>query len=155
MRDCLPYVDILTASTRALADDLKGWSGLDVTVINDGLDLETHYSDERIKTHEPTPRPRFVWYGLAGNRISLYSAFAYLERLHANGYKFELLVIDDDPNKIIDAPYPVIHWRWSLEREIEMVTSADIALLPPYPGPWGRVKSQNKAATAWAMVFAS
>jgi hypothetical protein len=46
--------------------------------------------------------------------------------------------------------FPVYYVQWSLEHENQVIASHDIAFLPPYPGPWGRVKSNNKSLTAWA-----
>jgi len=42
---------------------------------------------------------------------------------------------------------------WKLDEEVEVLASHDIALLPPYPGPWGSVKSNNKTLTAWACAL--
>ena len=47
--------------------------------------------------------------------------------------------------------FPVLHRRWTLDQFHMDLLSADIALLPPHPGLIGRLKSDNKRATAmWA-----
>jgi hypothetical protein len=95
---------------------------------------------------------RFIWYGIAVNRLALVGAWANLARLAANGHEIELTIMDERPN----APFGlgeevnVYHVRWSLDQENEIIARHDIALLPPYPGPWGWVKSNNKVLTAYA-----
>ena len=49
-----------------------------------------------------------------------------------------------------EVPWPVYHSRWNLDQENEVLADHDVALLPPYPGPWGYLKSSNKKLTGWA-----
>lgn len=142
-------VDAVVASSTALADDFSKWSGMKAHVIKDRLDFE-HFPVR----HSPGRREqfRFIWYGVAVNRIALFSALANLERLAANGYAISLTVFDDRPETPVNftKAFPVYHLRWDLSQENIVIASHDAALLPPYPGPWGAVKSDNKKRTAGA-----
>jgi len=87
-----------------------------------------------------------------GNRPALFGALANLERLAANGRDIELTICDERPDMVmrITNMFPVYHVLWELEQENAIIAAHDIAILPPYPGPWGRVKSNNRTLTAWA-----
>jgi len=145
-------IDGVVASSGALAMDYNEWepAGTSMAVtIPDCLDF-THFDMRRV--HEEVEPVRLIWYGIAANRVALWGAKAMLERLVANSYRIELTIMDDRPDvrfAFSDA-FPIYHTQWSLEREVEIISSHDIALLPPYPGPWGRVKSNNKRLTAVA-----
>lgn len=150
--DCnniLNYVDLITASSDALADDITAWCGRPVTTIKDRIDFD-HFPIQR--QHSESKPAKLIWYGLAANRMSLYSALANLDRLSANGYDFTLTIMDDRPDLQFarQSSYPIYHVKWELEKENRIIADHDIALLPPYPGPWGKVKSNNKKVTAWA-----
>jgi hypothetical protein len=86
------------------------------------------------------------------NRMAIWGAVPNLERLVASGYPIELTVCDDRPDVEwqITQAFPMYNVRWSLEKENQILSNHDIALLPPYPGPWGQVKSNNKKLTAYA-----
>lgn len=142
-------IDGVVACTQALADDFEEWCGVKPHVIPDRLEL-SHFHTQR--QHSDVSPVRFIWYGVAANRISLFSAVANLERLVANGYKIELTIMDNQPEQpfTISNMFPIYHTRWTLESEVEIISSHDVALLPPYPGRWGEVKSENKKLTGWA-----
>jgi hypothetical protein len=128
---------------RCLDDEVRTYT------IPDRLEVE-HFPLKR--EHSDLSPVRLIWYGIASNRVSLYAALANLERLAANGHRIELTIFDDHPEAewcVTDA-FAIYHTRWSLEKENAVIASHDIALLPPYPGPWGKVKSNNKTLTAWA-----
>lgn len=144
------HVDAVVCSTRALADDFatefpyhSPW------VIIDRQDPEFHST---VKQHAPTASPTLVWFGWAQNRSALHGTFGVLEKAWAHGRRFTLVILDEKPDNRMDFfSFPVQHRKWTLERFHEDLLSADIALLPPYPGPVGRLKSDNKKATAgWA-----
>jgi hypothetical protein len=141
--------DGVVASNEGLANDLSEWAGRDVITIPDRLKVE-HYNRQR--QHEGVDPVRFIWFGSAQNRETLLPAYIVLERLAANGYNVELTVMDDKPN--LDMRYgpscPVYMTKWALRNEVETLANHDIAILPPYPGEWGDVKSNNKHLTAWA-----
>jgi hypothetical protein len=144
-------VDGVVASSVALADDFREWEGGNVLVrcIPD-RPLLSHYDRQRV--HQDVSPVRLIWFGLALNRASMLSGIAFMERAAANGHRIELTVCDDRPDQQfrITDKFPIYHVPWSLESEVEIISAHDIAFLPPYPGPWGRVKSNNKSLTAWA-----
>ncbi len=151
--ECREIADAVTgvvASSEALADDFNDWYRAEKAVcIPDRLDM-SHFSIKR--QHADVSPVRFIWYGVAVNRVAIMGQLANLERLAANGYKVELTIMDDRPDArfIGSDTLPVYHVQWNVERENEIIAAHDIALLPPYPGPWGGVKSNNKHLTAWA-----
>lgn len=149
-REIAKHMTAVVASTSALADDFNSWYGSDLAItIKDRLKM-SHFHTKR--QHSDVSPVRFVWFGIAANRIALWAAKADMERLVANGHKIELTILDDRP----DAPFrfseafPIYHTLWQLQNEVEILSSHDIALLPPYPGSWGHVKSDNKIQTALA-----
>lgn len=138
----------VAASSSALAEDYRAWSGKLAAVVPDRLDL-SHFPLAR--SHSPQSPVRLIWFGLAVNRCALFAALANLERLAANGCAVELTICDDQPEHPWgELGIPTRYERWTLARENEIIAGHDIALLPPYPGPWGKVKSNNKRLTAWA-----
>jgi hypothetical protein len=147
--DMALLVDGIVASNEGLAQDIKDWSGAATECIPDRLDLE-HYDRQRI--HSEVEPLRYIWFGSAQNRASLYGGFVTLERLKAAGYKVELTIMDDRPDMPLyyGPSCPVYMKRWTLRDEVEVLANHDIALLPKYPGAWGRVKSNNKKLSAWA-----
>lgn len=151
-REALDYVDGVVASSPALAADFTQWSAGRVTArcIPDRL-LLTHY--DRQRQHVAADPVRLIWFGAAQNRMAIYAAHANLERLAANGYHIELTICDNAPHAPfadIERVYPIYYTRWTVESEVATLAAHDIALLPPYPGPWGAVKSNNKALSAAA-----
>lgn len=156
-REIAQHMTGVVASSEALADDFNEWAnginirGMyrwpDVHTIPDRLKL-SHFHTQR--QHGDVSPVRLIWFGIAANRVALWGAKANLERLVANGHKIELTVFDERPDipfRFSDA-FPIYHVKWSLSKEVEVLASHDIALLPPYPGAWGEVKSDNKAITA-------
>jgi hypothetical protein len=149
-REIIRDVDGVVCSSDALKADFEQWSkgAVPTYTIPDRLEL-AHFPLQRQHT-EVTP-VRLIWFGLALNRHALLGALTNLERLACNGHKIELTILDDRPDQPWTNPYfPIYHAQWSLERENEILSSHDLAILPPYPGPWGEVKSSNKRLTAWA-----
>lgn len=142
-------VSTIVASNPALAFDFRSWCGKEPLVIPDRLLLD-HYPLKRKHVHaDPV---RYIWYGAAQNRIGLFGVIASLERLAANGVKLQLTICDDNPKDRwgLTDMFPIYHADWSVEKENEIISAHDIALVPPYPGAWGLVKSNNKSLTAWA-----
>ena len=150
-REVLDYATAVVASNVGLAADLRQWSpGVPVHTIPDRL-LLSHYN--RQAHHAEREPVRLIWFGAAQNRMSLYAAHATLQRLAANGHAIALTICDNAPNAPfvdLEGVYPVYYTRWSVETEAATLAAHDVALLPPYPGPWGAVKSNNKPLTAWA-----
>lgn len=154
-REIAKYMTAVVASSQALADDFNQWYGKDLAVcIPDRLKL-SHFHTQR--QHRDVSPVRLIWFGIAANRVALWGARANLERLVANGHKIELTIFDDRPDvrfHFSDA-FPIYHVQWSLDKEVEVLAAHDVALLPPYPGPWGKVKSNNKHLTSWACGLAT
>ena len=149
--EIIKNIDGVVASSAELADDFAEWgaNGKPVKVILDRLEM-SHFKEQR--KHRKVDPVRLVWFGLAVNRIALAGAWAVLERLTANGYNIELTVMDDQPGTLLSwgDGFPVYYNRWELQNEVNVIAAHDIAILPPYPGPWGEVKSNNKRVTAAA-----
>lgn len=150
--DLLPHLAGVVCSTQALADDLKKWAG-------PPLCPPVHHIPDRLNLGyfpiKRQPRPlqlvRFIWYGIAVNRVALHGALINLARLHANGRPIELTVMDEKPDVQLGRfDFPIYYTPWALDKENAVIAAHDIALLPPYPGEWGAVKSNNKSVTAWA-----
>lgn len=149
-RSNLEHCDGVVLSSEALKTDFDEWSDGRVRswCIPDRIKLY-HYPLKRV--HAEVSPVRLIWFGLAVNRWALLSALANLERLAANGHKIELTIMDNQPGewRVTDA-FPIYTVPWSLEQENEIIAAHDLAVLPPYPGPWGVVKSNNRTLTALA-----
>ena len=107
-----------------------------------------------IVQHGPRERTVLVWYGDGGNRIALEGYLPLLGYL-AHHLPIELRIIDNMPGVRIVAEdserLPIVHVPWTLETFHAQLLGCDIAYLPPYPGPWGMLKSNNRQVTAlWA-----
>lgn len=140
----------IVASSEALARDLRHWTPAPVEFVPDTIN-PLHFTDRR--RHADVTPLRFIWYGVHVNRVALAGAWANLTRLAANGHAVELTVFDDRPDLRLafGDEIRISYAPWSLGHEAAMLAAHDVALLPPYPGPWGRVKSDNKRMTAtWA-----
>jgi hypothetical protein len=147
----LGYMERVVLSSPGLKKDFDKWSGGAVAsvMIPDRLEL-SHFPLRR--EHFTAFPIRFIWYGIMNNRMAIWGTVPNLERLVASGYPIELTVCDDRPDVEwqITQAFPMYNVRWSLEKENQILSNHDIALLPPYPGPWGQVKSNNKKLTAYA-----
>jgi hypothetical protein len=144
-------VNGVVCSTQALLNDFANWIGSSDGLhhIPDRINLD-HYPIKR--QHVDTQPARLIWYGLHANRSGLAGALPVIERAAANGYKVELTIFDDRPDQVlkISERVPVYHALWELSRENATIAAHDVALVPPYPGPWGVLKSNNKTLTALA-----
>jgi hypothetical protein len=148
-RRMIALVNGVVASNRALAADLKKWSGRDIHVIPDRLKISHYYLQREHRDADPI---RFIWYGSAQNRWALGEAFIILERLRGNGFNVEMTIMDDKPQMAVQygPGCPTYYVRWQLDREVQTIANHDIAMIPDYPGDWGKVKSNNKRLTASA-----
>jgi hypothetical protein len=147
-RRFLPLVDHIVVSSTGLAEAVDAELGRRATVIPDRMDPAFHPT---VKAHRDTARPVLLWYGQAWNRVpSLSGALLTLHRLAAEGLAFRLRVLDDgDPAGVFVEGLDIEYHRWRLESFHDELLAADVALCPPYPGPWGRMKSENREVTAW------
>ena len=139
----------IVASNQGLAADVAKWAGREVHVVADRIESKQY---PKYRIHHDVNPVRFVWFGIYVNRIALGGALATLDRLNAKGHDISLTIFDEQPNKplFVKGNYPTYYTRWDLHLENRVLSSHDIALLPPFPGEWGRVKSDNKTLTAWA-----
>lgn len=149
-------VDWIVASSLPLAVDLGAWAAVNgtetkkMTVIPDRVELSHFDPPTRYVPGEPV---KLIWYGIAVNRIALFAAVVNLIRWRVDGHDISLTIFDDAPDRRfpdLDAILPVTYERWTLDTEAETLAAHHIALLPPYPGPWGRVKSNNRTVTGLA-----
>lgn len=150
-RNVFDTVNYIVASNENLAADCTQFSDRSVKTIPDRVELE-HYKLQRKHVHPRAEPVRFIWYGAGQNRFTLLGAIATLERLHADGISLELTIFDDHPNDqfTYTDSFPVYHTKWTTQTENQVIAAHDVAILPPYPGAWGKVKSNNKHLTAWA-----
>jgi len=100
--------------------------------------------------HGPREVVTLVWFGLAYNRVALTGALPILAYVSNMGHKIRLRIIDDLPTERmqVTGPFEIEHVPWTLETIHAQLTACDIAVLPPYPGPWGDLKGNNKQVTA-------
>jgi len=143
----LPYFEKIIVSSEKLSIDFFQTFGVQPVWIDDRFPFIFG-----VREHQKVAVVKLVWFGSTGNRAPCLNQIGEtFHRLIAEGIKFELLIIDGEP-KTPYLPNPWIqHIQWSRDSLHQILTSCDIALLPPYPGPWGTMKSNNKIATAyWA-----
>lgn len=138
----------VVCSSQALTDDFSHWYGQQAVCIRDRFEF-SHYVGGRTEYRHADP-VRLIWYGIANNRFSLIAALANMERLDANGVNITLTICDDQPHNewTMTNAFQTYYTRWTLETEVKTIAAHDIAILPPYPGPWGKVKSNNKRIQA-------
>lgn len=148
-RSFAPLVDHVVVSSDGLARDLRHSLGMSSTVITDRMLPAFHPT---IKNHRATAWPVLLWFGQSWNRLpTLSGTLLTLHRLAAEGTRFRLRILDDGEhghNIAIDG-VDVEYHRWHLSTFHDELCAADVALVPPYPGPWGQMKSLNKKVSAW------
>ena len=152
IRATLDIVDGVVVSCAAISHDFEHEFDYRPFIIRDRMLLShfgVRHSHSIIQRGQPV---RMIWFGASQNRHALLGAMGYLERLVCNGVQIALTIMDDKPRDYWDITdkFPVSMVKWELDREVEVIAAHDIAILPPYPGPWGRIKTNNKALHAWA-----
>lgn len=140
-------VDGTIVCSQALGENFTMWSGRRSYRIDDCMSLDHYVYTRDHKESKPT---KLIWFGLAINIISLYGGLANLERLAANGVEFELTILTNQDPGIATTIYPTHYVQFDLNTEALVLAEHDIAYLPPYPGPWGKVKSLNKRFAAFS-----
>lgn len=147
IQEYLPYLKDVVVSSEALRDDFEKTFNYRPFWIDD-----RHPFIEDVREHEEFDRPTLVWFGSTFNRAPCLNTIGEtFHRLIGEGINFKLLIIDSKP----DVPYLKEKWcfhiKWHRLTLHGLLCASDIALLPSYPGPWGRMKSNNRKATAyWA-----
>jgi hypothetical protein len=157
VKEGLPFMNGIVTSNDNLTDDFSHWlqmetdyKNLQVRTIPDRLNFD-HYKIQR-KHMEVNP-VRFIWFGASQNRTAMMGGIDMLRWLRARGINLSLTVFDDSPQvvwEIDDGNIPVYTLLWRLDNENQVIASHDIAILPPHPGRWGTIKSNNKTLTSLA-----
>lgn len=113
-----------------------------------------------VKTHGPTDIPALLWHGHQATEAKLWMCTAQLAKLTADGVRFKLIIIvDGEPH----VPKALSDWNWvkTMGDTIQFVKwtwpgcykdglrLADVGLMPPYPGIWGGLKSNNSTVCFW------
>ena len=151
MRKITDLVTAVVSATELARLDYLDWYGTEkrTYVVPDRMKLE-HYPIQH--QHSTTTPTRLIWYGMHQNRVTLYGVLPVLERLAANGVKFELTLCDNKPTDhfYVSKSFPIYQTEWTVHGENQIIAAHDIALVPPYPGPWGPLKTNNRTLTAWA-----
>ena len=146
------FAELMSAfvvSNRGLQAGLEEDWGIKSTVIEDRMP-----APKAQKEHATVPVPTLVWYGQFANReICLASAALALKRLHVNRVPFRLRIIDNgggpqSTSRDLGMAELIEYRNWSLDRFETDLLECDVALLPPHPGRWGTMKSNNKQLTA-------
>lgn len=142
----LSYLDGITTSTEALAEEMRKLTDKPVKFIPDRQDLEFHNAEKYKKVHKGRAT-KVIWFGYSHNAKTLDITLVYLKK-----YNLKLTVLS-----CFRPPYPradknlKYNWGSSDFDFNKIVTSYDVVLLPPNESPKGRFKSKNKTYTAWAL----
>jgi hypothetical protein len=149
-RDMMRACDAVITSNDALSAAVReaGIARRVVTIID--RMLPSYHPTTR--KHEDRERLVFCWYGASQNRIALEGSLPLLGYL-AHSVPLELRIIDDAPGaKVYQQEmghFKIVNVPFALETYHAQLTDCDVAWLPPYPGVWGKLKSNNRQATAW------
>jgi hypothetical protein len=150
VREFLDRCTGVVVSNACLANDFEASFGIRPTVIRDRQPFV-----KECRIHEDVPVPKMVWFGYAMNRGPCLSGVGILlSRLCYERVPFTFRVIDDHPStmgwdetRIWSDKCEYVKWDESTIHQL--LCECDVALLPPFPGPWGKMKSNNKAVSAW------
>ena len=149
--ETISLIDAAVFSTLALKQDFeREFPSVKTYLIPDRIE-KAHYT--KLRAHTEQQSLRLIWFGLWFNRFSIYGALSALERLRKRyALDLSLTIFDDRPDKPLeyDTHIPINYQQWKLEHEAETLAAHDLAILPPYPEPWGLLKSNNKTLSAWA-----
>ena len=136
-------------SSSELMKDFLLWYGEPYKAITIPDRMEPEHFNKK-KVHHWINPVRFIWYGMVQNRVALAAVFANLSRLRVMGFNISLTIMDNYPSMPITETddIPFLYTKWQLDKEVAQIAAHDVALLPPYPGPWGKVKSNNRNIAA-------
>lgn len=149
----LEATDFYSFSSKGLMEDFKMWCGRSGRHLPDTMKLE-HYAGDGPR--HIGPARKLIWFGHVNNRLSMAGPMINLNRLYAEGHEFELTIMDNlgDKGVMFEPPFPIHRVTFDVNTEAEILRAHDLAILPEYPGPWGKVKSNNKELTAYACGLA-
>jgi hypothetical protein len=142
IQEMIQNVDVITVSSPALEEKLKGITDKPVYLVNDGIMI---CPDDPIKLHKGKAK-KVVWYGYAENFPLLDACMPALNKLD-----LELIVISSKPYVLTGAyPVKITNYPWSINWKKDIVRG-DIVLNPTLKtGKW-KYKSNNKTTQAWAL----
>jgi hypothetical protein len=150
-KDILDLVDMVTAPTVALIEDLFRQYGIDLSydIIPDSFDPD-HYKDVPEQAERKDNQAHLIWFGHQNNRFTLVAHLGELERLAlVEGLDVHLTIFDGEPdNRWPNERITIHNKKWTLAGEVEELRKHDLAYLPSYPGRWGKLKSDNKQVHA-------
>lgn len=146
------YCSAFVVISKGLQEDLKRDMGIDSVVIPDRLPFRDGW-----KVHKPVEEPVMGWCGHSSNRIPvMYGMGIVWNRLAIDEVKCKVRLIDENPHagQIKATPnyeHMMEYEEFNWETEHEQMMRCDVALVPPYPLPWGRMKGEIKSTVAsWA-----
>lgn len=146
------HAHALTCSNAGDVHLLAGLTGKPVALVRNAQDMKSYPLK---KVHGEKRKPVIVWSGHANNKDALEVMWPALRSLAAEGVRFEVLLISNDP-KVgkglhIDEKHPVWFEKWKLKRVNRLMVRGDVAVNPQTRKGDGRWhKDRNKTVTAWA-----
>lgn len=146
----MELADVVTVSSRGLHEIIK-----DIPVVKKVVHIPDRFRPQdfpQVREHEDSRPVKLVWFGQMMNRGALIGAMPILAYMANRGHEFTLRIIDEGagiPLGMSDKAFPIDYIPWTLETINANLLDCDVAVLPPYPGPWGSMKSDNKLAQAW------
>jgi glycosyltransferase involved in cell wall biosynthesis len=137
----LDTVDLAVAGNEVLADyarqRLPRVAVVPTTFLADGIDA---------KRHAPGDPTVIGWIGSEGTLVYLDEFVPVLESLARRfGSRVVFRVISNAPFSVPGLEGLIQNVRWSLEREVDLVTSLDIGVMPLLDDDWSRGKCAFKA----------
>ena len=112
----------------------------DVTIIPTCIDTEK-YSP---KSNNLGDTPVIGWIGTSGNFPYLEQLIVPLKKLRKDGLKFTFLICSDVINKSLFNSLNADFVKWSSEREVAILQSLDIGLMPLFDDDWCKGKCSFK-----------
>lgn len=148
----LPHLNGIVVTTEAMQTAARdaiaraGQPAPHVAVIPDRMPSEAF---QAVRRHEQRAEPVCLWYGWFANRIALQAMQLSFYYALKSGRRCRVRIIDNGPGEGISMGFPVEYRPWRLETFQAELLDADVVLVPPYPGRWGVLKSNNRSVTAW------
>ena len=158
-RPLYDLVDFAVCSSARLVDRVREELNLPAICIPDRHDPSAFVVKEEYETDCPV----LMWHGTVLNRASLWNCAVELHKLFVAGHKFKLVIVDNGPKErcpqlhmVPEMPVEYLGWEtlkgepWDVDAFYrEILPTADVGLVPPFPGTWGDLKSSNKETCFW------